>query len=369
MVVELISVGTEILMGNIVNTNAAFLSKECVKLGLNCYHQQVVDDNEERLSEALQLALGRSDIVILSGGLEIYRHEPSEISMVLDNPNGTAPGSIIEHDGKRIILLPGTPNELVPMFLDKVKPYLMKINDRAIASIIIKIVGIDEGLVEETIKDLIDAQPNPTIAMCSRAGEVHLRISAMGDNKREARKLITPVKKEIKKRLGNHIYTEEDDVTLEKSVIDILIDKKMTFTCAESCTGGLFSGRMVSVPGASDVYKMGFITYANKAKKKLLGVKSDTLKNHGAVSHQCAEEMAKGAAKAAKADVAIAITGIAGPGGGTKTKPVGLVYIGCFCHGKVVVEEHKFIGNRTQIRESAVLCAIALMRRCLIENK
>lgn len=411
MVVELICVGTELLMGNIVNTNAAYISEKCVGLGLSCFNQQVVGDNAQRLADAIRLAMSRSDIVILSGGLgpteddltkeiasevcgrEMYLHEPSRLAIenyfknrnivltdnnwkqayipengiVLDNPNGTAPGVIIEEGEKRIILLPGPPNELIPMFEDKVVPYFEKLTDSTIYSVTVKETGIGESHAEEMIKDLIDAQTNPTIATYAKTGEVHIRISAKGTTKSEAKKLTTPVVREIKKRFGKHVYTTDEKVSLEMAVVDMLKEKGLTFTCAESCTGGLFSGRMVSAPGASEVYNMGFVTYANKAKRKLLGVSKDTLKEYGAVSKECALEMAVGAADKAKSDVAIAITGIAGPGGGTKDKPVGLVYIACFCMGNIVVEEYRFRGNRTKIRDSAVSHAISLMRNSLLD--
>lgn len=398
-------------MGNIVNTNAAYLSEKCVGLGLSCYYQQVVGDNAGRLTDTIKLALSRSDIVILSGGLgpteddltkeiasavcgrKLFLHEPSkkaiekyfcdrginptdnnwkqayipEGGIVLDNPNGTAPGVIIEEENCHVILLPGPPNELIPMFENKVAPYLEKLTDSTIFSATIKEAGIGESAAEELIGDLIDSQTNPTIATYAKTGEVHIRVSAKGSNKREAKKLTTPIVKEIKKRFGTNVYTIDENVTLEMAVINLLKEKGLTFTCAESCTGGLFSGRMVSAPGASDVYKMGFVTYANKAKRKLLGVSKSTLKNYGAVSLECALEMAAGAAQNAKADVAIAITGIAGPGGGTELKPVGLVYIACYCCGEIVANEYRFHGNRQKIRESAVSYAISLMRNCILD--
>lgn len=411
MTVELICVGTELLLGNIVNTNAAYLSEKCAGLGLSCYFQTVVGDNEERLTQVLSCAVSRSDIVIMSGGLGpteddltkevaakvcgkklcIDDHSMERIAeyfatrdiiptdnnwkqakvpegaIVLDNDNGTAPGIIIETDNCKVILLPGPPNELIPMFEDRVIPYLNKLTPGVICSQTVKICGLSESGVETTIKDLIDNQTNPTIATYAKTGEVLIRVTASAEDKKQANKLIKPVVKELKARFGNDIYTTDEDVTLEKAVVDLLLANKLTVTCAESCTGGMLSSRLINVPGISEVYKSGFVTYANKAKRKLLGVKKSTLEKHGAVSPQVAKEMVKGAAFASKSDVAVALTGIAGPDGGTKDKPVGLVYIACNVKGNITVKEFRFKGNRTKIREAATSAALRLMRTCVLE--
>lgn len=411
MTVELISVGTEILLGSIVNTNAAYLAEQCAGLGLSCYYQSVVGDNAERLALTLKCAMERSDIVILSGGLgpteddltketaaklcgsrlvdnEDWRKRISEFfdargmkptennwkqakvpegAIVLDNPNGTAPGLIMEQKNVRIILLPGPPNELVPMFETSVKPYLEQLAPGAIYSQTVKICGVGESKVETEIKDLIDAQTNPTLATYAKTGEVHLRVTASAESEKEAKKLTKPMVKELKARFGADIYTTEDDVTLEKAVEDLLLANKLTLTCAESCTGGLLAARLVNVPGSSEVFKAGLVTYSNKAKRKLLNVKKSTLQKYGAVSAKTAEEMAKGAAFASKCDVTVSTTGIAGPDGGTKEKPVGLVYIACSVKGKVTVKEYHFTGSRAKVRESTVSAALTLMRSCILE--
>ncbi len=411
MVVELICVGTEILLGNIVNTNGAYLAEKCAGLGLSCYFQTVVGDNAERLSQVLRTALGRADIVILSGGLgpteddltketaakvcgkPLYLHEPSkkaieaffaqkgleptdnnwkqamlpEGAIVLANRNGTAPGVILETEEARVILLPGPPNELYPMFEESVEPYLESLNSQVICSTTVKICGVGESKAETMVKDLIDAQTNPTIATYAKTGEVHIRVTAGAGDKKEAMKLIKPMVKELKARFGNHVYTTEEETTLEKSVADLLLANHLTVTCAESCTGGLLSARLVNVPGISEVYKFGMVTYSNKVKRRFLGVKKSTLQKHGAVSEKTAEEMAKGAALMSKADVAVSITGIAGPDGGTEEKPVGLVYMACYVKGKVTVKKCQFSGNRGKIRESAVSAALTLMRSCILE--
>lgn len=413
MTVEIICVGTELLLGNIVNTNASYLAQKCAFLGLSSYYQSVVGDNADRLRESIQTAVNRSDIIILCGGLgpteddltketaaavmgrTLVMDEESKAAiaayfkrrgaeptdnnwkqamipqgaLVLKNHNGTAPGVIIREESTHIILLPGPPNELIPMFEESVMPYLTALEPGVIYSRMVKICGIGESKVETMLKDLIDSQSNPTIATYAKTGEVHIRVTAKAEDEKTAKKLIKPVVKELKKRFGTEIYTTDESVTLEQALVELLLDKKLSVTCAESCTGGLVSSRLINVSGVSEIYKSGFITYANKAKHKLLGVRKATLEKYGAVSAQTVEEMAKGAAKAAGADVAIAISGIAGPGGGTKEKPVGLVYIGCCVKGKVNVQKYNFIGNRSKIRESAATYALILLRKCVLELK
>ena len=411
MVVELISVGTEILLGNIVNTNAAYLAEKCAALGLSCYYQDVVGDNEERLCETIRTALSRADILLISGGLgptqddltkeavakvlekPLVLHERSkaaiqeyfsargleitdnnwkqamvpEGSIVLDNPNGTAPGMIIEKDGKYVVLMPGPPGELMPMFEASVIPYLGRLQDAVIFSQTVKICGVGESKAETMVKDLIDAQTNPTIATYAKTGEVHLRVTARGADEKEARKLVKPVVKELKGRFESHVYTTEDAVTLEKAVVDLLLANKLTVSTVESCTGGLVAARLINVPGVSEVFKAGYITYSNKAKRRLLGIKKNLLLKHGAVSREIAEAMAVGASVLSKADVTVSVTGIAGPDGGTPEKPVGLVYIGCYVCGNLTVKECRFQGSRAKIRESAVSSALALMRECILK--
>ena len=400
MTVELISVGTELLLGNIVNTNAAYLSEKCADLGLSCFYQSVVGDNEERLSGVLKTALERSDIVILSGGLgpteddltkevsakvmgkELFMHEPSkkriaeyfssrnleltennwkqammpEGAIVLDNENGTAPGVIIEGEGKKVILLPGPPNEMIPMFEKQIMPYLSGSDLGMIYSQTVKICGVGESKAETMIKDMIDSQTNPTIATYAKNCEVHLRVTAKAKDEKEAKKLVKPVVKELKNRFGPYVYTTNADITLEKAVVDLLVANKLTVSTVESCTGGI-----------SEVYKSGYITYSNKAKRKILGVTKGLLEKKGAVSEEVAKEMAKGAAVISKAEVAVSVTGIAGPGGGTEEKPVGLVYIACNVCGKTKVRKFNFRGNRAKIRETTVSSALILMRQCILE--
>lgn len=411
MTVEIIAVGTEILLGNIVNTNAAYLAEKCAGLGLSCYHQDVVGDNEERLSETIRLALTRADIILLSGGLgptqddltkeaaakvmgkELYLHEPSQEAIrqffaernleitennwkqamvpegciVVENPGGTAPGIIMAENGKHVVLMPGPPGELIPMFERSIMPYLAGLTSGVIYSQTVKICGVGESKAESMVEDLIDAQDNPTIATYAKTGEVHLRVTATAEDEKEAKKLVKPMVKELKGRFGNHVYTTDSEVTLEKAVVDLLMANKLTACTVESCTGGMLSARLINVPGVSEVFKSGYVTYSNKSKRRLLGIKKNILLKHGAVSEQIAREMAKTAAALARTDVSVSTTGIAGPDGGTPEKPVGLVYIGCNVCGRITVKECHFHGSREKIRESTVSAALSLMRECILQ--
>ena len=271
----------------------------------------------------------------------------------------------MENNNKIIILLPGPPNELIPMFQNEIAPYLSKLVPEIIYSRVAKITGIGESKVAEMINDLINAQANPTIAPYAKTGEVHLRITAKAANEEESEKLIEPITVELKKQFGENIYTFKEKETLEEVVVGQLLKKGLTLTTAESCTGGLLAGRIVNVPGASNVFREGVITYSNDAKIKSLKVKEETLMNYGAVSEETVREMAIGGALLASADICVSITGIAGPDGGTEDKPVGLVYIACVVKEKLVVKKYNFRGSREKIRDYAVLSALDLLRRCV----
>ncbi|MCI7262207.1 MAG: competence/damage-inducible protein A [Clostridium sp.] len=413
MVVELVSVGTELLLGNIVNTNARYLSEKFAMLGLSVYYQTTVGDNRERMTEVIRTALNRADVVVLNGGLgptedditkdvcaelmgaelkedpqvrahleDWYRQRNKkdvpdsnwrqalvpEGAVVFPNTNGTAPGLALEKNGKTAILLPGPPNELYPMVEEQVCPYFQKRQSEVIYSQMVKICGYGESKVEEMLLDLIDHQTNPTLATYAKTKEVHLRVTARAKSEEEAKKLLKPVIKEIKKRFGNAVYTTNEKDTLESVVVDLLKKYDLTVTTAESCTGGLVAARLVNVPGASEVFREGFVTYSNKAKKKYLDVSKSTLRKYGPVSEQTAKEMATGGVFATDADACVAVTGLAGPDGGTEDKPVGLVYIACYMKDSVKVEEYRFKGNREKIREQATVQALDLLRRSIIKN-
>jgi nicotinamide-nucleotide amidase len=289
-------------------------------------------------------------------------------AIILENHNGTAPGLIIETDGCTVILLPGPPSEMKPMFEESVYPYLRKLQPEIIYSQMVKICGIGESQVAEEIADLIDKQENPTIAPYAKTGEVHLRITAKGENEKDCKKLIKPIVRELKARFGTYIYATDEAKTLEEAVVDMLKDQGLTLALAESCTGGAVASRIVNVPGASDVFGHGFVTYSNRAKRKVLGVKKSTLKVDGAVSAKCAKEMARGAAFVAKADISLSITGLAGPGGGTDQTPVGTVFMGCCYNSHTIAREFHFNGSRSRIREQAAAHALALLRECMLEG-
>ena len=410
MKAEIITVGTEILMGSIVNTNASFLARECAAMGLTSFYQITVGDNEKRLTKLIQEARKRSDILIFSGGLGPTEDDltketvakacgrklvedpesrkwieklftgwgrtPTENNwkqalvpegaLVLKNDNGTAPGIILEHEGTHFILLPGPPHELIPLFRDKVKPYLEKLSGTVFHSAMVKVIGIGESQVEDELKDLIDAQTNPTIATYAKPGEVGIRVTASADTEKKAKALVKPVVKEMKRRFGTNVYTTREEVSLEQAVLKLLKKKGMTLSLAESCTGGLLAGRLVNVPGASKVFVSSAVTYSEKAKRQLVGVSGKTLRKYGAVSEECALEMAKGAAKRLHPDCAISVTGFAGPDGGTDKDPVGTVYIGVVIGDKSLCKKRFFNGTREYVRNMAVTAALVHFRELML---
>jgi len=414
MTAEIISVGTELLLGDIVNTNAAFLSRELAKLGISTFAQTVVGDNPKRLMRAYEQAFERgADMVIATGGLgptedditkeiaaecfglSLELHEPSweaiqnmfsrmnlpivrnnkkqamlpAGSTPLPNANGTAPGIYMEKDGRMFLLLPGPPNELEPMFLQQALPLLRKKSDKVLVSKVLKVTGVGESMVEQRIKALIDAQDNPTIAPYAKTAEVWIRITAYADNEAGAQKMIAPINAEIRKILGTAVFGEDDD-SLESVVSDLLKERGFTLSVAESCTGGMLTARLVNHPGVSAVLREGLVTYANEAKVQRLGVDEALLAKHGAVSAEVAAAMAEGIAKSAGSDViGISTTGIAGPGGATETKPVGRVYLGLYIPGREAkTKELTLTGNRDKIRARATVSALDFLRSELIRG-
>lgn len=409
MKAEIISVGTEILLGEIVNTNAQYIAKELASLGIDVYHQSVVGDNPARLKEAYKVAFERSDLVITTGGLgptkdDLTKEVAAEFlnrelvpdaqslktieeyftkrglsvnegnrkqgyfpegSIILPNPNGTAPACIIEENNKKLVLLPGPPKEMVPLLENEVMPYLKKYQDKVFAFKVLNICGIGEGHMEEIIMDIVEKQTNPTVAPYAKANGLTLRIAASAATQEEAEKLIIPVEKEIRARLGDNIYGEGDSA-LEDVVAQLLIKNKLTIATAESCTGGLLSGRLINYPGISSVFMEGVVTYSNQSKIKLLNVKPETLEKYGAVSEEVAKEMAEGIYKTANTNIGVSVTGIAGPEGGTENKPVGLVYLGICINGATKVKKINLSGNRNRIRHFITTSALDLIRREII---
>ncbi len=406
MKAEILAVGTELLMGQIVNTNAQYLSSKLPDVGISVYYHSVVGDNPERLRESLELALKRCDVVITTGGLgptqddltketisevcgrRLVLHQESldairaffkkigremthnnekqaympENCTILKNNNGTAPGCIIEQGGKVIVMLPGPPSEMKPMFDDSVFPYFRERSSYTIESKFLRVFGIGESAMETKILDLIEGQTNPTIATYAKEGEVTIRVSARVEQGKDAEKLLGPVIEEIRKRTGDSLYSEEDR-TLDQVAAELLSGHKLTLATAESCTGGLISQMLTNIPGISSVFMGGAVTYSNDAKEEYLGVRRDTLLQYGAVSRQTAAEMAAGVRSRLKTDIGVAVTGIAGPDGGTPDKPVGLVYIGLSSVKGTVTKELRLLGNRKRIRTITALHVFDMIRR------
>ena len=367
---ELISVGTEILLGDILNTDAQFLSQELAKLGISVMHQSTVGDNAGRLLSVLKEAAKRSDIIILSGGLgptpdditkevcceffgkEMYLHEESLEKMkrffaerkrempennvkqamlpvgctVFVNNNGTAPGLAVEKDGVHLLLLPGPPRELKAMFFESAVPYLKQFSDKVIISHNVRTFGIGESAMAEKVSDLLDLQ-NPTVAPYAKDGEALLRVTAMADSEEQAEKMCKPVIEDIKNRLGDTVYGI-DYTCIEEAVVELLREKNLKIATAESCTGGFIAKRITNVSGSSEIFECGIVSYSNRIKNEILGVNADDLEKYGAVSETVARQMAEGAVRVSGADIAVSVTGIAGPNGDGSGKPVGLSYIG-----------------------------------------
>ena len=406
MKAEIIAVGTELLMGEILNSNSRDIARELYNLGIDVYHQSVVGDNLNRVSKELETAFERADLVITTGGLGPTRDDLTKEAaahflkrdMILDeesikhledffgsrglplnegnkrqayfpegakiipNENGTAPACIIEFDEKVLVILPGPPREVIPLMEKYIIPYLEKRTGKVFISDIINISGIGEGHMEEKIMDIIDAQENPTVAPYAKEHGLTLRVTASASTEQEARLLLEPVVKKVCDRLGMDVYAI-GDTTLEAVVASLLIEQNLSISVAESCSGGLLAGRLINYPGISKVFKEGFITYSNESKINTLGVDYKILSKYGAVSEEVAKQMAKGAADRAKSDVALSITGIAGPDGGTDEKPVGLVYIGLYLLGEVKVMKMDSWGSRDNVRRRAVSQALDMLRR------
>mgnify|MGYP004552677387 FL=1 len=366
---ELVFVGTELLLGDILNTNAQYLSKKLAALGFDVMFQSVVGDNPERLRFVLEEALSRSDVIITTGGLgptkddltkeicagvfglplEMHKESLERIheyfkaknvpmpksnekqalmprgSVVFKNNNGTAPGCAMEKDGKHIIILPGPPREMHMMFEEGALPYLRRFSDHVIISHSVRTFGIGESLMAEKAGNLLDMQ-NPTVAPYAKSGEALLRVTAKCENEKQAEALISPVVEEIKSRLGSMVYGI-DLSSMEQAVVSLLKEKKLTVATAESCTGGLISKRLTDISGASEVFGCGVVSYSNEVKEKLLGVKREHLEKYGAVSEAVAASMALGVQRLSGADIGVSVTGIAGPSSDCTNKPVGLVYI------------------------------------------
>ena len=405
MIAEILSVGTELLMGQIANTDAQFISRQLSHLGINIYHQTTVGDNPARVKEALALALSRADIVITTGGLgpteddltkemvaeyfglkmvrdpKSYDHlvemltahgrkmtennlkqaDFPEGAIIMENLRGTAPGCIVEQGGKAVAVLPGPPFELTDMFERQLKPYLAKKSGVHLTSRFLRIFGVGESNVETILKDLFHGT-NPTLALYCGAGEVQARLTAMTEDGNDAHLLLDPLEAEIRRRLGDSVYAEGLHTSMAETVYRLLKQRGARVSFAESCTGGMLTAKIVDLPGASDVLDESHVTYANAAKQRILGVQPATLERFGAVSPECAREMAAGVRRISGADYGVSVTGIAGPDGGTAEKPVGLVYIGVSDENGTIAREFRFRGNREWVRTLACGNALNLLR-------
>ncbi len=407
---EIVSVGTELLMGQTVNTNAQYISKALTNLGIDIFYISTVGDNAERLSETIKTALGRSDIIITTGGLgptpdditkevvaealgmplvfneecmaeieKIFSSTGREMPpnnqkqayfpencIIMPNPRGTAPGCIIEKNGKTAIILPGPPYEMNLMFDNHVLPYLKTKSEGIIVSHFIKVFGLGESFVADKISDLIEKQTVPTVATYCSTCEVHIRLSAKCKYADEAEELIKPIEDEIVKRFGSAVYTIGED-TLEEVVAKMLVQSNKRLALAESCTGGLITSMLTDIPGSSKYLIEGIVAYSNDSKVNRLGIPKSLIQDCGAVSHEVAVAMSKGVLKTSGADISVAVTGIAGPDGGTIEKPVGTVFIAVSDNDSTDCKQYSFRGNRERIRQLSALSALNLLRLKLQE--
>jgi competence/damage-inducible protein CinA-like protein len=410
---EILCVGTELLHGDIVNTNAQYIAKKLAEIGIDVHYQSVVGDNPSRMKEGFHLGFSRADIVICTGGLgptkdditkEIlanffnlemvydeasyehvktmyarFRKDMPKNNMrqtyfpkgakILKNDNGTANACILREktDGEQYkigILLPGPPKEMKPLMDEQVIPYLKQFSNEVVFGEKVVVVNIGESAAEEMIMDLIDNQTNPTIAPYASAGKVIFRVTAKAKSKEEAIEIIKPVKEELFKRFGNNAYVTESGL-VEDRTAELLLEKNLTIAIAESCTGGMVASRLVAYSGISKSFKEGFITYSNEAKIRTLGVKKETLDKYGAVSEETAKEMAFGAAKVTGTDIGVSTTGVAGPDGATEEKPVGLVFVCVYYKDKYNVLKINATGNRDTIRERASTSVLNLIRESI----
>lgn len=409
MIAEIVAIGTELLMGQIVNTDAQYLSRRLQSLGISVYYHTTVGDNPQRMRDTIALALSRSDVVITTGGLgptqdDLSKEMAAELlhlpmrfdedswraienyfarmgrvcpdnnrkqamfaegAIILPNGCGTAPGCMIEKDGKIVVQLPGPPHEMAEMFDRQVYDRLAERTGGCIASRYIRIYGLGESQVAQMCAEWIEADGEVTVAPYCSLGECQLRVTARGESEQAALEKVLPVVQAITALLGGSVYAVLPTASgsMEEIAGQALTQKGLTVATAESCTGGLVAAKLVNYPGISAALHEAHVTYANEAKIKYCGVKRETLEQYGAVSEQTAREMAQGLRERSGADIAVSTTGIAGPTGGTKDKPVGLVYVGCADAHGVRVEKLTLTGSRERIRNLAALRALDMIRR------
>lgn len=396
---EIIAVGSELLLGQIVNTNARFLSRQLAELGINVFYHTVVGDNPDRLKLAVKAAQDRAEFIIFTGGLgptkddltkdtiaallgknlvldqeamqsiEQYFKKTNRVmtennrrqamviegSYILKNDNGMAPGMFLSVENRKYMLLPGPPSEMEPMFLKYGQEAIAGMFGRQskIESRVLRFFGIGEAALEAKIEDLIDTQSNPTIAPLASDSEVTLRLTARDESSSTAEALIDKVEAEIKERVGEYLYGY-GETSLVAELSNILKENNLTVAAAESLTGGMFQQELTSVPGASSIFKGGFVCYSNEAKIGLLNVRPETIHEYGAVSRECAEELAVNAAALTNSDAGISFTGVAGPDE-LEGHPAGTVFIGIHIKGEQIhTEKLQLGGSRAAVRTRAV---------------
>lgn len=410
---EIVSVGTELLLGQIVDTNAVFLSQDLAMRGIDVLFRSTVGDNPARLADTLERALSRSDIVVTIAGLgptddDITKEVCAQVTGIplvrspedeerlrdffssrgvqfhesnlkqalkpasgvnLANPNGTAPGCIFDTGDKAIICLPGPPYELKPMWMKEAIPWLKERGmapGEVLRHRMLRFIGIGESLLEPQLKDLMTSA-NPTVAPYAKTGEVHVRIAAKAADETSALQLIQDMENRVRQRAGQWIYGVDEE-TLESVVVRDAVTAGATIATAESCTGGLVASRLTDVPGSSAAFLEGLVCYSNQAKTDILGVPAGMIQQHGAVSEEVARAMAEGALERSGASVAVSDTGIAGPSGGSEEKPVGLVWIAAASSSGTSAQRHLFVGDRLTVKSRASNAALALLRETLAKD-
>lgn len=352
MTAELIFIGMDLLEDEVAKRGSAFLIEKCRNLNFSLNGLEIVKEDRKQAEAAIRAGLERSDFVFVctkTGELD------KELQKIFAKETALA-------------VFPRKEQELSHVFENRISRCLQAQKAGTLQYEVIKLGAGREEEVLEKVKDLTGKAENPSVKLLKREGELQLCVTALGENKKAAEKLLKPVVRELKVRFGADIYTTDEEKSLEAVVVELLKNQDLTLTTVESCTGGTLAARIINVPGASEVLKRGFVTYSNKAKRKAVMVKKHTLKTYGAVSEPCAKEMAKGGIFVSGADAALSVTGFAGPEGGTKEYPVGTVFIGCTIKGKTTVKECHLKGDRSSVREQAVAQALMLLRACILKN-
>ncbi|HSB69972.1 MAG TPA: competence/damage-inducible protein A [Candidatus Methylomirabilis sp.] len=408
---EILTIGTELLLGQIVDTNASWISQRLAEAGIDVFYKTTVGDNWSRIEAALRLAMSRADVIIMTGGLgpteddltrdvlaavlnrplrldpAVLRHIEERFARrkmtmtennrkqamvpegaeVLHNPRGTAPGLFLKQPECVFVCMPGVPAEMKPMLADQVIPRVREafgIKGR-IVSRVLKACGISESRLDHLIGDYFREMRNPTIGVLAHAGEIHVRLTCKGDDPEEIARKLDELEAKIRERLG-HLIFGRDDEKLEALVGRLLRDRRATLSVAESCTGGLIASRLTDIAGSSDYFERGVVAYSALAKEQILGVPAQLMQEQGTVSPDVVRAMAEGVRRRSGATFGLATTGIAGPAGGTPEKPVGLVFVGLSWEGGDVAREHRLLGERELIKYRAAQMALEMLRRHLL---